>query len=111
MNALANQSLLNCTQKDTALTHEQAKPYLAQLNAWNIQLVNGEMQIIKKYKFKNYAQAVALTNRVAELAEQENHHPKICLEWGKVTVSWWTHTLGGLFINDFIMAARCDAIK
>jgi len=111
MSALANQSLLNCTQNNIALTHEQARPYLEQLSTWHIRIENKQMQVTKMFKFKNYAQAVAFTNRVAELAEQENHHPKICIEWGRVSVSWWTHTLGGLFINDFIMAARCDAIK
>jgi 4a-hydroxytetrahydrobiopterin dehydratase len=51
---------------------------------------------------------VALTRKFAAIAEQVNHHPVIMLEWGKVTVTWWTHVIGGLHKNDFIMAAKCD---
>jgi len=70
MSALANQSLLNCTQNNIALTHEQ-------LSTWHIRIENKQMQVTKMFKFKNYAQAVAFTNRVAELAEQENHQCKL----------------------------------
>ena len=55
-----------------------------------------------------FAQALAVTNRVGEQAEEEGHHPALLTEWGKVTVSWWTHKIGGLHQNDFIMAARTD---
>jgi pterin-4a-carbinolamine dehydratase len=61
------------------------------------------------FKFKNYAQSVAFANRVAEIAESQHHHPAIVLEWGRVTVTWWTHAIGGLHRNDLIMAARTDA--
>jgi len=61
-------------------------------------------------KFKNFAQAVAFTNKVAEIAEAEGHHPAILTEWGKVTVTWWTHKIKGLHRNDFIMAAKTDQL-
>jgi 4a-hydroxytetrahydrobiopterin dehydratase len=60
--------------------------------------------------FKNFAQAVAFTNKVAEIAEAEGHHPAILTEWGKVTVTWWTHKIKGLHRNDFIMAAKTDQL-
>ncbi len=53
-------------------------------------------------------QVLAFTNKIGELAEEEGHHPALLTEWGKVTVSWWTHKIGGLHRNDFIMAARSD---
>lgn len=65
-------------------------------------------QLERVYPFKNYAQALAFTNQVAALAEQEDHHPRLTLEWGKVTVAWWTHAIGGLHRNDLIMAARTE---
>ncbi|MEP0825876.1 MAG: 4a-hydroxytetrahydrobiopterin dehydratase, partial [Nitrososphaera sp.] len=64
----------------------------------------------KSFAFKDFAEALAFTNRVGAIAEQEGHHPDILTEWGKVTVSWWTHKIKGLHKNDFIMAAKTDAL-
>ena len=58
----------------------------------------------------DFAGAIAFTNRVADLAEAEGHHPAIITEWGRVTIRWWTHAIGGLHKNDFIMAARTDKL-
>jgi 4a-hydroxytetrahydrobiopterin dehydratase len=65
----------------------------------------------KVYAFPDFAKALAFTNRVGELAESENHHPAILTEWGRVTITWWTHKIKGLHRNDFIMAARTDEIR
>ena len=62
------------------------------------------------FQFPDFAQALAFTNRVGALAEEEGHHPALLTEWGKVTVAWWTHAIGGLHRNDFIMAAKTDQI-
>ncbi len=62
------------------------------------------------FKFKDFVQAGAFTNKIAEIAEQEGHHPAILTEWGKVTVTWWTHKIKGLHRNDFIMAAKTDQV-
>jgi len=56
------------------------------------------------------ADALAFTNRVGALAEAEGHHPALLTEWGRVTVTWWTHKIRGLHRNDFIMAAKTDAL-
>lgn len=53
---------------------------------------------------------MAFTQKIAVLAEDENHHPAILTEWGKVTVLWWSHKINGLHVNDFIMAAKTDLI-
>jgi len=71
---------------------------------------NGEEQLERTFKFRNFAQALAFTNQVGELAEQEDHHPMMVTEYGKVTVVWWTHKIGGLHRNDFVMAARTDEL-
>ena len=63
------------------------------------------------FKFKDYGQSLAFTQKVAALAEEEDHHPSIILEWGTVEVTWWTHKIGGLHKNDFIAAAKTDALN
>lgn len=62
----------------------------------------------RAFDFENFVQALAFTNRVGEISEQEDHHPVIVTEWGKVTVTWWSHEINGLQRNDFVMAAKTD---
>ncbi|MBV9691739.1 MAG: 4a-hydroxytetrahydrobiopterin dehydratase [Ktedonobacteraceae bacterium] len=62
------------------------------------------------FTFKNFVEALAFSNKVGELAEQEGHHPALLSEWGKVTVTWWTHAMKGLHKNDFVMAACTDQL-
>ena len=76
-------------------------------NAWR---VVDEHQLEKEYKFKDFRQALTFTNRVGELAERVNHHPDLCLGWGKVQVTLWTHKIGGLSETDFVFAAKIDAM-
>jgi 4a-hydroxytetrahydrobiopterin dehydratase len=83
--------------------------HLAQLPDWQLIEVDGEKRLTRSFAFDNFLHALAFTNRVGELAEAEGHHPALLTEWGKVTVSWWTHSIGGLHKNDFIMASRTEA--
>ena len=62
------------------------------------------------YLFKNFRHALAFTNAVGAIAEEVGHHPALLTEWGKVTVTWWSHEMRGLHRNDFIMAARTDVL-
>lgn len=77
---------------------------------WQVLEVEGVQRLERVFKFKSYAEALAFTNKIASFAEEEDHHPLIVLEWGKVTVQWWTHIINGLHRNDFIMAAKTDEI-
>ncbi len=85
------------------------------LNAIREQL-GGDWQIIdehhleKTFKFTDFQQALDFTNAVGELAESVDHHPEICLTWGKAKITIWTHSIGGLSEADFIFAARCDQL-
>ena len=63
-----------------------------------------------RFTFGSFAEALAFTDAVGALAEAEGHHPAILTEWGRVTVTWWTHAIKGLHRNDFIMAARTDEL-
>jgi 4a-hydroxytetrahydrobiopterin dehydratase len=73
------------------------------------QVVN-EHHLEKEYRFNNFQEALDFTNRVGELAEAVDHHPEICLTWGKVKITVWTHSIGGLSEADFVFAARADRI-
>jgi 4a-hydroxytetrahydrobiopterin dehydratase len=90
------------------VTRQEIGQYLPQLPGWRIVDVDGIERLEKTFPFNSFAQALHFTNQVGDLAEQANHHPAILIEWGRVTVSWWTHTIAGLHVNDFIMAARTD---
>ena len=61
-------------------------------------------------RFGNFAEALAFTNRVGELAESIGHHPELVTEWGRVTVKWWSHKIKGLHELDFALAKRCDSL-
>lgn len=66
--------------------------------------------LIRTFAVKDFVAAIELADRVGELAEQENHHPRLVVEYGRLGVAWWTHAIGGVHRNDFIMAARTDAL-
>jgi len=64
----------------------------------------------REFKFKNFVEAQAFTNKVGDLAEQQGHHPDIFLTWGKVKVTIWTHKIDGLTESDFVLAAKIDRL-
>jgi 4a-hydroxytetrahydrobiopterin dehydratase len=97
-----------CRGGEPTVTEAQVVEYKPQVPDWNIVEREGVPRLERTFKFKNFRQALEFTNRVGELAEAEDHHPVIVLEWGKVTVAWWTHAIKGLHRNDFIMAAKTD---
>lgn len=92
------------------VTEDKIQQYTALLDGWSVQQRGGIKQLEKEYRFDDFVSALAFANKIAEQAEVENHHPAIKVEWGKVTLTWWTHKIGGLHRNDFIMAARSDKI-
>lgn len=99
-----------CGGNIVKLNDAEIAEYANELPEWTIVECDGEKQLQRVFKFKNFAKAMAFSNDVAELAESENHHPSLLTEWGKVTVTWWTHSVRGLHKNDFILAARTDLL-
>ncbi len=99
-----------CRKDAPRVTEAEASEYMPQIPEWNLIERDDIKQLERSYSFKDFIEALAFTNQIGDLAEQENHHPAILTEWGRVTVSWWTHKIKGLHRNDFIMAARTDAI-
>ncbi len=70
-----------------------------------------EHHLTREFAFKDFARALSHVNRVAEIAEDQGHHPDIYLAWGKVGVKIWTHKIDGLTESDFILAAKIDALR
>ncbi len=99
-----------CRMGDPLMTPEEIKVQRTNIPYWEIVDVSGVKKLHREFKFKNFQQALAFTNRLGEIAEKEDHHPSILTEWGRVCVTWWTHTVQGLHINDFIMAAMTDRL-
>ena len=99
-----------CTIDAPLVTDSEAKDLILELDGWAIDNDSGINKLVKTYKFSNYAESVKFSNKVAELAENEDHHPKIILEYGCVEVLWWSHKIKGLHKNDFICAAKTDLI-
>lgn len=108
MEGLVNQKCVACRGDEPKVTDAEIKMYQPQVPDWKIVERDGEKQLERMFQFKNFDDAVAFTNKVAKLAQTEDHHPKIITEWGKVTIDWWTHKIRGLHRNDFIMAAKTD---
>lgn len=105
---LSQQQCEACRADAPTVSDKELKELLSQIPDWNIEVRDGVMQLEKIFSFKNFMTALEFTNRVGELAEQAGHHPALLTEWGKVTVTWWSHKIRGLHRNDFIMAARTD---
>ncbi len=91
-------------------TEEEIAEYRKQIPDWVILERDGIKRLERVYKFPNFVDALAFTNKVGAIAEEEGHHPAILTEWGRVGVAWWTHKIGGLHRNDFIMAAKTDQV-
>jgi 4a-hydroxytetrahydrobiopterin dehydratase len=107
---LAQEHCVSINASSLRLDEAEAGNLLAELNGWKIINKNNELMLEKSFKFADFKQALAFTNQLGQLAEVENHHPALLTEWGLVTASWWTHRIKGLHRNDFIMAAKTEAV-
>ncbi len=108
MNQLTQLKCTACRKGEPTVTHEEIDEFRPLVLVWSILEVDGVKYLQREFRFDNFVHALAFTNKIGELAEEEGHHPALLTEWGKATVSWWTHKIGGLHRNDFIMAARSD---
>lgn len=97
-----------CHNDAPPLTASEYPEYLKDLQGWEIATVDGVDRLVKTYTFRKYPDCLSFAMAVGTAAEDVGHHPDMELVWGKVKVSWWTHNIRGLHLNDFIMAARTD---
>ena len=108
MSELSQLKCVACRGGDPALTDVEITALLPRVNGWVLKDVDGIKRLERVFKQKNFTAGLEFTNRIGKIAESEDHHPLIILEWGRVTVQWWTHVVKGLHKNDFIMAAKTD---
>ncbi len=106
--SLVQQNCEACRADAPKISDDELRELMPQIPDWQVIVVDGIMQLQRVFEFKNFEQAMAFSNRVGDIAEAEGHHPAILTEWGRVTVTWWSHKIRGLHRNDLIMAARTD---
>jgi 4a-hydroxytetrahydrobiopterin dehydratase len=108
MSGLASKQCVPCRGGVPALKGQELESLLAMLgDGWKV--IN-EHHLEKNYAFPDFKEAIAFTNRVGDVAEQQGHHPDIYLAWGKVILTIWTHAIDGLTESDFILAAKADQV-
>jgi 4a-hydroxytetrahydrobiopterin dehydratase len=110
MSNLAQMKCTACRGDEPVLSDAKIEEMNLRVPEWHVLERDGIKQLERAFWFDDFAGALAFTGRVGEQAEQEGHHPALLTEWGKVTVTWYTHKIGGLHTNDFIMAARTDEL-
>ena len=110
MNELINKKCEACRIDAPKVTDEEIPSLMSQIPLWDIIEENNIKKLTCLFKFSDYEQSLVFTNKVATLADEEDHHPQITLEWGKVKVIWWSHKINGLHQNDFICAAKTDRL-
>ena len=110
MDSLISQKCVACKADAPKVTDDELAELLKEIPEWKLITKESMLRLQRVFEFQGYASAVQFTNKIADLAEQEDHHPAILLEWGKVEVTWWTHKILGLHKNDFIAAAKTDLV-
>ena len=110
MSDLALNTCEACRIDAPIISDNEASMLIKEIEGWNL-INDGIKKLKKEFSFSNYSDSVDFSNKVADMAEQEDHHPQIILEWGKVTVIWWSHKIKGLHKNDFICAAKTNNIS
>ena len=110
MDSLISQKCVACKADAPKVTDDELAKLLKEIPEWKLITKESMLRLQRVFEFQGYSSAVQFTNKIADLAEQEDHHPAILLEWGKVEVTWWTHKILGLHKNDFIAAAKTDLV-
>ena len=110
MTTLQESTCTACRADAPRVTDEEIAELKPQIPDWQIIERDGIRRLERVFRLKDFAQALAFTNKVGAIAEAEGHHPALLTQWGSVTVTWWTHKIRGLHRNDFIMAAKTDRL-
>jgi 4a-hydroxytetrahydrobiopterin dehydratase len=110
MRTLAQQKCVACRRDAPTLTDEEIAQLRPEVPEWDLIELDGVKRLRRVFSFDDFVQALDFTNAVGVLAETEGHHPALLTEWGRTTVTWWTHKIRGLHRNDFIMAAKTDRL-
>lgn len=104
---LAGRHCVACEKGTPPLTEAEAALYLPQVPAWEMR---DAKSLRRRFRFKDFVEAIAFVNRIAEVAEEQGHHPDIYISYNRVRIDLTTHAIGGLSENDFILAAKIDRL-
>ena len=107
---LIQERCVACRRDAPTLTDDEIAVLHPQVREWELVEEDGITKLRRIFRFDDFAQALEFANRVGAVADQEGHHPALLTEWGRTTVTWWTHKIRGLNRNDFIMAAKTDEL-
>lgn len=107
---LTEQTCVACNKDAPIVTDAEVAELHPQISEWQIIERDNIKRLERVFRCKNFVEALDFTNKVGHIAEKAGHHPAILTEWGRVTVTWWTHKIKGLHRNDFIMAAKTDQL-
>jgi 4a-hydroxytetrahydrobiopterin dehydratase len=110
MSTLSAERCVACRRDSPRVTEAEIAELRRAVSTWQLLERDGIARLERVFHLPSFADALAFANRVGALAEAEGHHPALLTEWGRVTVTWWTHKIRGLHRNDFIMAAKTDAL-
>ena len=110
MSTLAQAQCEACRADAPKVSDEELAELIREIPDWNIETRDGHMELEKVFLFRSFKHAMAFSNAGGAISEEVGQHPALLTEWGKVTVTWWSHEMKGLHRNDFIMAARTDEV-
>ena len=105
--SLADKKCIPCRGGVSALTLDEAKRLLVELNDWTLV---GDKRLQRAIELGNFAESLKLANQVGALAEEEGHHPDLLVRWGQLRIEIWTHKVNGLTESDFILASKIDRL-
>ena len=110
MTQLYAERCIACRRDSPSITADEVAQLQPEVLDWELLDEAGIPKLDRTFRFSDFVQALAFTNAIGGLAEEEGHHPKLTTEWGRVQVTWWTHKIRNLHRNDFIMAAKTDQL-
>ncbi|MDF1822680.1 MAG: 4a-hydroxytetrahydrobiopterin dehydratase [Alcanivoracaceae bacterium] len=108
--SLSKETCTACRADAPRVSEDDVQALRQDIPEWKLVEEDGEEKLQRQFTFPDFGKALAFTNAVGDMAESLDHHPALLTEYGKVTVTWWTHKIGGLHRNDFICAARTDEL-
>ena len=110
MTSLSEQRCVACRADSPHVTDEEVAELHPRMPEWRVITESNVRKLRRTFRFTNFRQALTFSGSVGDAAEEEGPHPRLVTEWGRVTVTWWTHAVKDIHRNDFIMAAKTDLL-